>query len=154
MDIAIAWNAATQSGDWSVTGGDLTHDEGLRSAIMVSLLTDRRAEDDDALPDPRETDRRGWWGDLPLEGEPPEDRIGSRLWLLARSKATTDTLRQAQQYAREALAWMTTDGLADTVDATAEWQGTRGEILAFAITITRGTTTTRFDLLWTRELAR
>lgn len=153
MDIAIAWDAELQAGDWSVLAGDLAQDHGLRSALMVSLLTERRAADDDILPDPRETDRRGWWGDLPLDGE-PDDRIGSRLWLLARAKATAETLRLAREYASEALAWLTADGVADAVATEAEWQGSRGEILAFAVTVTRGGSSTTYDLLWQRELAR
>lgn len=49
------------------------------------------------------------------------DRIGSRLWLLKREKQLPETLRRAEDYAREALAWLVTDGLAASVTVAAEW---------------------------------
>lgn len=61
--------------------GDLVVDESLVPAVLVSLLTDRRAEASDVLPD-GSSDRRGWWADAYLEGG---DRYGSRLWLLDRA---------------------------------------------------------------------
>lgn len=47
MDIGITWNAATLCGDWAVTSGDLVTDPGgLRSAVLLSLFTDRVASTD------------------------------------------------------------------------------------------------------------
>lgn len=73
----------------------------LKSAVWMSLGTDRRAENDDVLPG-GDGDKRGWWGD----SFRPR-RIGSRLWLLERQKITADTLLRAEEYAAEALAWLT-----------------------------------------------
>lgn len=90
----------------------------LPRAVVISLFTWGRAKPDDALPG---ADRMGWWGDTyaPNEG----DRIGSRLWLLARAKITAQTPMQAKQYAEEALAWLITDGVASHVLVDAERQG-------------------------------
>jgi phage gp46-like protein len=109
-DLALTW--ADGAADMSVAENDLLADDGLETAVSLSLFTDARAEDGDVLPDDQQ-DRRGWWAD------DADDRFGSRLWLLARSKDTADVLAKAPQYAREALAWMVTDGVAESVNATA-----------------------------------
>ncbi|EHM03450.1 phage protein GP46 [Acetobacteraceae bacterium AT-5844] len=131
-DIAIVWNSDLTGADWTLLpGGDLEQAPPLVTAVHVSLFTDARASDDDRLA-PGETDRRGWWGDL-LDDQP----IGSRLWLLRRAKHLPETLRLAQDYIREALAWLIQDGIAASLDVTAVWQGpTR---IAATITIHRAT---------------
>lgn len=84
-------------------------------AVVISLFTWRRAATDDPLDD---DERFGWWGDsYPTIAD---DRIGSRLWLLRRVKLTTDTQRDAEFYAREALQWMLDDGQVLVVDVITE----------------------------------
>lgn len=109
--------------DLSLVGYDLATEDGLRTAVIISLFTDRRAEADDEIPDGSD-DRRGWWA----------GPIGSRLWLLARTKETPDTLARARAYAIEALQWLIDDGVATTVDVTAEWA--RRGVLALHVAIT------------------
>ena len=76
----------------------------------------------------------------------PADLVGSRLWLLARSKASQTNLVLAQEYATEALQWMIGDGLAETVDVTTERQGER---LAVRVRITRpDKLAPRFEGVW------
>jgi phage gp46-like protein len=116
---------ALTNATWVVTGEkeiatgsvDLELSDGLESAVLLALFTDRRAEASDTLPD-SETDRRGWWGDAEpvVEG----DRIGSRLWLLAREKETQAVVTRAEEYAREALQWLVDDLVAEKVEVTAE----------------------------------
>jgi phage gp46-like protein len=96
--------------DWLLLGdGTLDDTQALASAVIVALGTDRLAEPDDILPDPDSTDRRGWWGDYQADviwNAPP---IGSRLWLLHRSKITGiaaaqgATLTLVQNYISEAI---------------------------------------------------
>lgn len=112
-DIALRW--VDGKGDVSVSAGDLLMEGGLQSAVMLSLFMDARAEDADVLPD-GETDRRGWWGDQFAQED--NDRIGSKLWLLWREKRVPETLRRAQQYAEQALAWLKGDGVATAVTVT------------------------------------
>jgi phage gp46-like protein len=116
--IVLRYNNATQSTDLATETGAIVTDELLDTAVLISLFTRRRADDDDALPDPRSTDRGGWWGDsyADIEG----DLIGSKLWLLSRSKATSDVLLQAKAYALEALQWLIDDGIADSIDVEVE----------------------------------
>ena len=158
-DIATRLDPATLDGDWLLgAAGDLDKDAGLRTAVIISLFSDRTAGVDDPLPDPRDSDRRGWWGDLNLDGAAP-DPIGSRLWLLSRAKSTEETRRRAEIYVREALAWMRADGVAAVIDVTSEWQGFARERLAIGITIRRrdangAATDVRFDVPWSVEAAR
>ncbi|MBI1321344.1 MAG: hypothetical protein GC168_20665 [Candidatus Hydrogenedens sp.] len=96
----------------------------LETMVLASLFSDRRALPDDRLPDAPSPslDRRGWCGDALRTVA--DDRWGSRLWLLAREKQTAETRRRAEDYAREALQWLTDDGWATAVTVTAEWQRT------------------------------
>lgn len=119
MDIALVPNQAGETlvFDLALSGFDLAADSGLRTAVLLSLLCDRRAEDDDEIPDGT-SDRRGWWADAFAERQ--GDRFGSRLWLLRRSKQIPETARLAREYAEQALVWMVEDGVATSVAVSAE----------------------------------
>lgn len=114
-DIKLTYDDSLMECDLSITDGDLTLEEGLETAVLLSLFLDRRAEEDDELDNPN--DKRGWWGDqvTSVAG----DRIGSRLWLLERAKTDTNTLRAAEEYALEALEWMKEDGVVQDITAEA-----------------------------------
>ncbi len=123
-DIATIWNAT--SGDWALAGQDLGSGDDLASAVVISLFTDRVAQPDDVIPDGT-GDPRGWHGD------DPTTPIGSRLWLIFRSKRTQQTLTDAQSYAQEALQWMVDDGVVAGFDVFVEWQPT--SMLAMRVTL-------------------
>lgn len=96
----------------------MTREGLLRRAVTISLFTWRRAGPDDVVDD---TNRQGWWGDcVPSVAG---DKIGSRLWLLARRTLVAQTLKDAQAYAEEALAWVVDDGIVTAVTVTAERRG-------------------------------
>lgn len=102
--------------------------EPLVRAVLVSLFTWRRANPDDALPGDQ---RQGWWGDsFPAV---PNDRIGSRLWLLARAKLVPETITRAREYAEEALRWLVEDGVAARVEVQAERRGLDGLALQVSV---------------------
>ena len=144
-DLALIWHSDEWSADLVLAaGGDLQTDDGLQTAVVISLFSDRRAAADDALPT-SSTDPRGWWGDA--FSSAPGDQIGSRLWLLSRSKATADVVLKAQEYGAEALAWMIADDVASDVAVVAS-DGGQGW-LKLAVTITRPTGQNhQFDFLW------
>lgn len=133
-DIRIVWDVDLQQCDFAfdVDIQDLESDAGLETAVIISLFTDRRARNDDLLPDPNNPDRRGWWGDLAsLEVE--GDQIGSRLWLLEREKTVESILVRAKEYAEESLAWLIEDGVAGKVEVESERLGPVGQdILAIS----------------------
>ena len=96
--------------DWlvsPVTGIDET--QALATAVMVALNTDRRALDDDVLPQLGSDDRRGWWGDTDAGSIWGGWPIGSRLWLMSRDTITDAgakqgaTIERARRYIKEAL---------------------------------------------------
>ena len=96
----------------------MTREGLLRRSVTISLFTWRRAGPDDAVDD---SDRKGWWADCvpSVSG----DKIGSRLWLLQRRTLVADTLKDAQSYAEEALAWLEDDEVVTSVTVTTERQG-------------------------------
>lgn len=114
-DVALSWGVGRA--DLAVEDDDLAGDDGLRTAVLLSLFTDRRADADDRLP-ADDGDRRGWWADqlAPVAG----DRIGSRLWLLDRAARRPGIGRQAEEMVREALAWMIEDRVAASVEVSVE----------------------------------
>ena len=125
-DIRINWDSDLLEGDFTFDEDiqDLESDEGLETAVIISLFTDRRAKTDDILPDSNSLDKRGWWGDLVSDVE--DDQIGSRLWLLDREKTEKLVLLRAKKYLEEALEWLIEDEVAVKVVAQAERQGSPG----------------------------
>ena len=129
------------------TLSDLMDDE-LARAVYNSLFSWARARDDDSLPG---DSRYGWWADT--YAEEADDRFGSRLWLLMRAKLTDENVQRAQEYAEEALKWMLDDGVAVSVDVTAERFGQ--ERLDLSIEVVkpddRVATVARFQDVWRDE---
>lgn len=81
----------------------------LTRAVVISLFTHRRADPDDNADVPM-----GWWGDTwPMV---TNDRYGSKLWLLQRSKLTNALVNTVQTYLRESLQWMLDDGVVSRID--------------------------------------
>lgn len=113
-DIRTTWKVYT--GDWQIVSPGLEIEDGILSAVIISLFTDRQADVSDPLPS--EGDRRGWWGDAlsDIEG----DKIGSRLWLLSREKQMQSVVVKAKEYATESLMWMVEDGVASGINVRAE----------------------------------
>lgn len=135
-----------------VTRNDIEMDDGLESAIIVSLFTDKRVTIEE-LPFP-EVDRAGWWGDLLAEIE--TDKIGSKLWLLAREKKTEQTRTRIIEYIKEALDWLITDGIAQTIDVNATYPTAERESVEVAISIQKpvGKVVFKYSLNWNAEAAR
>lgn len=109
-DIALQW--IDGEADAVIDRADLLAEEGLETAIILSLFCDARADASDVLPSPGDG-RRGWWGDQ-FSSE-ANDRLGSKLWLLGRAKRVNETLERARKYSQDALAWMITDGVASAI---------------------------------------
>lgn len=148
-DLGLTWDVDSFSADFSIAANDLATDDGLETAMILSLFTDRRAEDGDDLPD-GETDRRGWWADAhPVI---PSDRFGSRLWLLDRAKQTQETLDLAEAYAREALQWLLDDKVSDRIEITASIP--RLDVLGLEVTVYKpqvDPVSYRFNYTWAAQ---
>lgn len=107
-DISTWWQVDENHADWLNGSGDVLSGDDLQSGIIISLFTDGLARSDDNID---ESYRRGWWGDLGSDYN-----IGSRLWLLNRQKLTVSIAKQAEDYAREALKWLTDDGIVSYIE--------------------------------------
>lgn len=132
-DIALTQTDLGQF-DASIEGHDLAADDGLETAVTILLFTNKGQ----------------WWADQYLD-----QPIGSELHKLETAKVTPDTLTDAERYAIEALQPLIDDGVAKTIDVSAEYTGTHGDVLGLAITITRpdGTDANyRFNDLWEAQL--
>ncbi|WP_145521168.1 phage GP46 family protein [Yersinia mollaretii] len=111
-DIKTIWDVDHSLGDWRTGHGGLLDGDDLHTAILLSLFTDGLAWVDDAIDG---DDRRGWWGDTGSTSP-----IGSRLWLLRRQKLTSQVAIKAEDYAAQALAWLTEDGVVAAISTRAE----------------------------------
>jgi phage gp46-like protein len=146
IDVALVPTGETL--DLELEAGDLRHENGLTTSVLVSLFSDGLAAADDELPD-LGSDRRGWWAAEVLE----EDRgrgFGSLLWLLERGKLQNETLVEAEAHASSALAWLVEDGIAERVQVSASRLDRSTMLLA--VTLIRGAAVERADL-WTAQLA-
>jgi phage gp46-like protein len=139
-DIKTVWVASTGQGDWQIIAGALASGDDLETSVYISLFSDRQADADDETPD-GSTDRRGWWGD---EDQPV--KLGSRLWLLSRSRLDDDAAKMAVIYGKEALQWLLDDKVAQAVTVTATIQGPKQ--LDVAVTVTRSTGTSSYQFAW------
>ena len=117
-DIAIEISRASQGDtfDFAISNSDIKLDEGLRTAVIISLFTDKRVTKEEVNLG---QSQKGWWADTLEEIE--GDKWGSKLWLLEREKQTALNLTRAVEYAKEALNWMIEDELADKIDVEASY---------------------------------
>jgi len=113
-----------------IENGDLKDDQGLETSVSISLFSDQRVTEDE-LGD-LETDKKGWWADSISEIE--NDKIGSKLWLLSRSKQSDSVLSDFEIYSAKALEWMTEDGLTKNISTSADYNDNGDLILDIEIT--------------------
>jgi phage gp46-like protein len=134
-DLKISYDSLNLDFDLNVLNGDLESDDGLETAVLMSLYTDKRISDDDPILDYNNPeDKRGWWGDLLVPFE-EGDEIGSKIWLLSREKTTQDVIVKLQSYIEESLAWLVNDQIVSKAEVEIERQNPLPEnnILAFKI---------------------
>lgn len=126
---------------WSVVDALKPGAALLEWMVLVSLLSWARDED---------TKSFGWWASA-LAGR--RKQFGSFLWRLVRAKMLAQTVADAAASVRQALAWMTEQGIVDTVEADAERNEGRLEL---TVTLFRGAERTdlRFNDLWEAIRAR
>ncbi len=145
-DIKTFFFDLTTTADYALDGLLLATDDGLTTAVVLSLFTDARAEADDPIPQ-GDADRRGWWGDAwPMV---PGESMGSRLWLAWPGKQTADNLARAREAAEEALHWLVDDSIAQAV--TVQATNPRDGVLALAVSIEKPdgeALSLRFESLW------
>jgi len=142
--------------DWLLrSDGTLDDTKALATAIIVALGTNALAAETDVLPDPDSTDRQGWWGDLDAEEIWGGWPIGSKLWLLKRSKITNagsfdgSTVARVKQYIRMAIQPFIDARICSRMDV--EANRVRDQEIDALVWIYRGPRTAielRFAILW------
>lgn len=122
--------------------GDFATTDGLNTAIIMSLLEERRAL---ASEIPVATRRRGWWGNQ--FGEKVGFEIGSKLWLLQQSRLTPDVTAKMRDVANDALIWLVDDNIA--IDVNSDVQVVSGTVrLEIQLTRPNSQVEFRFFDLW------
>lgn len=110
-------------GDWApALSTEPSNNGGLRAiaplptAILLCLMSDRRAQPNDFIPD-GSGDPRGWPGDAIDTSIAP---LGSRLWQLRRRELTDEIANLAEIFALEALQTLIDQGVVASIDVTAD----------------------------------
>lgn len=135
-DALLIWNDF--GADINIQNGDIVSDNGLATAVLVSLFTDSRSPSEKLLP-PGETELRGWWGDI------GDEKTGSLLWLINREKVIPEVAERAREYCETALRWLREQDIAETV--TIDAQLVRPSGLQISIKLERGSAS-RYSYLW------
>lgn len=92
---------------------DFAIDDGLETAIIVSLFSDKRVSLAEVRAGVVDT-RGGWWGSF-VEGQ---IETGSEIWLFERRKLTTQVAADIEDEAVAALQWMLGEGSVDKIEVT------------------------------------
>lgn len=128
---------------------DLASDDGLETAIIISLFSDQRISIEE-LP-LQERYRKGWWGDLVSDVD--KDQIGSKIWIYARLKKTPETRLKIENAARQSLQWLIEDGLAKSVTVAGEY--ILDGKLALSIQIFRSNgVNEKYSVIWDQQSIR
>lgn len=144
----IALKIKGESFGIAIQDGDFEKDEGLETAVILSLFTDRRVTDEE-LPQ-GQTYKRGYWADKysSVNG----DQYGSRLWTLGREKRQIEVLRRAEDFCKEALNWLIEDGVASSITATASFTEGTSNAWQIEIAIQKPSgRTSRYQLIWDKQ---
>jgi len=153
-DIRIGYDINKQYIDFITADRDVDRDDGLETSVLLTLLTDKQADDGDDLPDDSGY-RGGWFGDgLPVV---PDYKMGTKLWLLQRAKSTSEIPARAKEYLDDGFAWMVEDGIVDSVEVTVERRRDLKETLAFTLAFVKPEGQTifyRFFYNWEAQLLR
>ena len=145
MDLKVRYSPLTQDFDLALLNWDLEPEDGLETAVLLSLFTDARVLDEE-LPLGQEN-KRGFWGDA--VNNPQGYVTGSKLWLLERTTITEELLEQAKNYCEEALQWLIDDSIATEVNVETSYKDK--QTLLIQVEIVRPSTdkiSSKFDFVW------
>lgn len=146
MDLTMVLTGDSRFADLEIDPPGLATGDNLQTALIISLFTYRRANNDDPLS--LNENKRGWWGDTYLANR--NDKIGSRLWLLKRAKMAQSTLTLARDYCLEATRWLIEDNIATRVDVETEFMQDKRDTMAIKVNVVRptGGETFNFEYVW------
>jgi len=102
MSIELIYNNDPNSPQFGKLDISFTDGNKLQTAVLMSLFSYKRASIEETEGGPR----YGYWAD---------PKLGSKLWLLKRSKLLAETPAIAKRYIEESLQWLIDDGIAAKV---------------------------------------
>lgn len=140
--------------DIEFLNGDVAPDDGLETAVLISLFSDNRATEDMIPAIDRDGDLRGYWGDV--RPQVSGDTTGSLLWVLRRAKQLNQVLADAREYAQRSLEWLVSDGVAQSVVVNTSYP-TRGWMLLEVIIYrpqSANPVTFRYAYAWASQLLK
>lgn len=123
------------------SNGDFLSQDFFDTAIFVSLLSDRRANESEVL---RPENRRGWIGNE----DTPDFEQGSKIWLFEQSRLTTNVLNDISSAAKDSLEWLVQDGFAKSIDSVIATRTLTGVTLEVVIRRPNSEVDRRFYDLW------
>jgi len=92
--------------------GDFVTTEGFETAILMSLLGEKRANESEVV-EPQF--RRGDWSNE--LNDVPDYEVGSKLWLLYVARANTESMNSGIDSIKDGLQWMIDDNLIKDANA-------------------------------------
>jgi phage gp46-like protein len=133
--------------DMPIANGDFELGNDLETAVLVSLFSNRRGTDEEVTQYARGTIKPELAAGLWIDSYRSED-YGSGFWLLLREKKIEETLSRFEEYGNAALAWMLRDGVAQSIDITAEYEGEKVKLNVVISRDTGGELTFTYDFAW------
>lgn len=101
-------------------GTDFKSTNGLETAILLSLFTNARASQGEV---PESSRRQGWSGNILTQNENYE--LGGELWTLDQARLDQVTENRVKNFARNSLAWLINDRIAETINVELERRNNR-----------------------------
>ena len=154
----VLWNgyvgdfAVSAGGDDGPAGG-LVSANPLRTAALLLLFSDARAEDEDLRFEHR-GDRRGWPGDgFDVDRASGEAALGSLLWLYRRRELLDVTGQEVEAEAARALQPLIRQGAVARIDVSAAVDKAGGRVALTVKMYGRAGTlaySDKYDILWRR----
>lgn len=129
-DIRLSFVTEDQYADLIPSDRDVDRDPGFETAVLITLGTDKYAEEGDPLPEDSGY-RGGWWGDS--HPPVPDYRMGTKLWLLNRAKTEKEIPGIAKEYLLDGFQWMIDDGTVEKIEVTTERRRDLKTTLAFSM---------------------
>ena len=107
-DIRLTLNVYDGYVDMLLDDRDVERDAGFETSVLITLLTNKRADNNDKLPDDY-GEQGGWWGDVvpTVVG----DQIGWKGWLLRREKTLASVISRCKEYLIDGFQWMIDDSI-------------------------------------------
>ena len=96
--------------------GDFASTNGLDTAVVICLFTDKRTDSGNI----EESFRRGGFSGNILDKDTGFE-LGSELWVLKQSRADSNLLNKCSDYAYNCLTWMNNQGITDRIETPTEY---------------------------------